>query len=96
MRNPHDIIIRPILTEKSVKGKDLYNKVTFEVAPDANKIEIKKAVEAIFKVKVKKVNTLNVKGKPKRFGLTEGRRKGYKKAIVTLYPGEKIEFFEGV
>ncbi len=96
MRDPYSILIRPILTEKSVRDKDLYNKVTFEVAPDANKIEIKKAVETIFKVKVRKVNTMRMKGKPVRFGMIRGRRKGYKKAVVTLYPGQKIEFFEGV
>ncbi len=96
MRDPHEIIKRPIITEKTTHMKEMYNKVVFEVAPDANKIEIKKAVEKIFGVKVKKVNTIKIKGKHVRFGNIKGKKKDIKKAIVTLYPGEKIEFFEGV
>jgi large subunit ribosomal protein L23 len=89
-----DIIIKPLITEKS---NDLIaeNKYTFVVAPKANKIEIRKAVEKIFKVKVLSVNTVNVLGKMKRMGKTQGRRPSYKKAIVKLAHGQTIEFFEG-
>ena len=95
MTDARDIIIRPLITEKS---NDLMseNKYTFKVSPNANKIEIKKAVEKIFKVKVLSVNTVNVLGKVKRMGKTSGKRSDYKKAIVKLAPGESIEFFEGV
>ena len=71
------------------------NKVTFKVVPTANKIEIRKAVEEIFKVKVLAVNTCRYEGKKKRLGRYEGKRSDWKKAIVTLAPGEKISFFEG-
>ncbi|MDR1701310.1 MAG: 50S ribosomal protein L23 [Sporomusaceae bacterium] len=90
-----DILIKPLITEKT---NDLMgeNKYTFVVRPDANKIEIRKAVEKIFKVKVLSVNTINILGKVKRMGRTQGKRSDYKKAIVKLAPGETIEFFEGV
>lgn len=93
MKNPADIIIKPLITEKSYSlvGQ---NKYTFVVAPDANKTEIKKAVEDLFKVKVLKVNTMNVQGKLKRVRHNTGYRSDYKKAIVTLRPGDKIEVFE--
>lgn len=92
----HDIIIRPIITEKSMLGA--VNKVyTFEVAKSANKIEIAKACEEAFKVKVAKVNTLNVRGRYRRQGRYEGYTKSWKKAIVTLTEDSKpIEFFEGM
>lgn len=92
----HDIIIRPIITEKSMIGA--VNKVyTFEVAKSANKIEIAKACEEVFKVKVAKVNTLSVRGKYRRQGRYEGYTKSWKKAIVTLTEDSKpIEFFEGM
>ncbi len=93
----HDIIIRPIITEKSMLGAA--NKVyTFEVAKSANKIEIAKACEEVFKVKVAKVNTLNVRGKFRRQGRNNGGyTKSWKKAIVTLKEDSKpIEFFEGM
>ena len=90
----YDIILRPIITEKS-SSHMVYNKYTFEVHPGANKVEIKKAVEEIFKVKVEKVHTVNIKPKPKRLGRFLGRSRRWKKAIVTLAPGERIEFFEG-
>ncbi len=92
----YDVIIRPILSEKSYDG--IQNKVyTFEVAKDANKTQIKMAVEEIFKVKVQKVNTMNLDGKLKRMGRTEGRRPAYKKAIVQLTADSKaIEFFESL
>ena len=93
----YDIIKRPIITEKSMSMTE-DKRYTFEVAKDANKIEIAKAVEEIFGVKVSKVNTLNMQGKKKRLGAQPaGRRKSWKKAMVTLTPDSKsIEFFEGM
>ncbi|SBW10671.1 50S ribosomal subunit protein L23 [uncultured Eubacteriales bacterium] len=93
----YDIVKRPIITERSMEGAEL-KKYTFEVAKSANKIEIAKAVEEIFGVKVAKVNTLNMQGKEKRTGsYPAGRRPSWKKAIVTLTEDSKtIEFFEGV
>ena len=93
----YDIIKRPIITEQSM-AETANKKYTFEVAKDANKIEIAKAVEEIFDVKVAKVNTLNMKGKIKRVGrFPEGRRASWKKAMVTLTADSKtIEFFEGM
>jgi large subunit ribosomal protein L23 len=96
MRPYSKVIIRPLLTEKNATLKENQNKVVFEVAPDANKIEIKKAVEEAFQVSVKSVNVLNVRGKLKRLGRKVGRRRDWKKAIVTLKEGSTIEFFEGV
>jgi large subunit ribosomal protein L23 len=93
MRNPEDIIIAPIITEKSYKLAQEQNKYTFKVHPDANKIEIKNAVEKLFKVKVTSVNTINVKPKRKRLGKFEGKTSSWKKAIVTLKEGDKIELF---
>lgn len=96
MKNPRDIIVRPIITERSMDDT-AFNKYTFEVATNANKIEIKEAVETIFDVKVEKVATMNMNGKVKRMGRFEGRRKNWKKAIVKLTADSKaIEFFEGV
>lgn len=91
-----DIILRPIITENSMDGiADL--KYTFEVAKDANKVEIKKAVEELFDVKVAKVNTINVDGKLRRYGRYEGYTASRKKAIVTLTEDSKtIEFFDGM
>ncbi|MBQ8000339.1 MAG: 50S ribosomal protein L23 [Ruminococcus sp.] len=92
----HDIIIRPIITEKSMIGAT-EKKYTFEVAKTAGKIEIARAVEEVFKVKVAKVNTVNVRGKYRRQGRSEGYTKSWKKAIVTLTADSKnIEFFEGM
>lgn len=90
----HDIIIRPVVTEKSSALMEL-NKYTFEVRRDVNKIQIRKAVEEAFKVKVLSVNTINVKSKPKRMGASVGRTRSWKKAIVSLPQGQRIEFFEG-
>ena len=90
-----DIIIRPVVTEKS-SGLMENNKYVFKVALSANKIEIKKAVEEIFKVKVVDVNTVRVKGKEKRMGRSVGRTSDYKKAIVQLAEGDSIEIFEGL
>lgn len=96
MRSPHDIIIKPIITEKSMNDM-AEGKYTFVVDKRANKTEIKNAIEQIFGVKVKKVNTMNMKGKVKRMGIHVGRRPNWKKAIVTLTSDSKgIEFFEGM
>ena len=96
MKEPYQIVRRPIVTEKSMSTAAL-SKYTFEVAPDSNKIEIGEAVEKIFNVKVTKVNTLTVKGKKKRQGrYPEGKTPDVKKAIVTLAPGQRIEIFEGM
>lgn len=97
MKNAYDIVIRPIITEQSMEQTD-NKKYVFEVARDAEKIEIKRAVEEIFGVKVSKVNTLNVKGKEKRTGhYPKGYTAAWKKAIVRLTDDSKtIEFFEGM
>lgn len=92
----HLLIKRPLVTEKSVAGAR-GGKYSFEVHPDANKIEIRKAVEEKFKVKVVKVNTVHIPGKTKRMGrFRPGRTAAWKKAIVTLAPGHKIPLFEGM
>lgn len=90
-----DVLIRPIITEKST-ALMAENKYTFLVPLKATKVEVRQAVEHIFKVKVVDVNTIRVLGKMKRMGKTQGKRSDYKKAIVKLAPGERIEFFEGV
>jgi len=97
MTQAYDIIKRPIISEQSM-GQTEMKRYTFEVAKNANKIEIAKAVEEIFGVKVAKVNTLNMQGKMKRMGNhPAGRRPSWKKAMVTLKPDSKsIEFFEGM
>ena len=96
MTNPHDIIIKPIVTEQSMAAMD-ENKYTFVVSKSANKTEIKKAVEAIFGVNVEKVNTLNYDGKVKRMGRSVGRTASFKKAVVKLTADSKeIEFFQGM
>ncbi len=96
MKDPREIILQPVMTEKSLLLKERNNQVTFWVHPEANKIEIKKAVETIFNVKVEKVQTIRVKGKPKRLWRYQGQRPLRKKAIVRLAPGETIEFFETI
>lgn len=92
----YEIIKAPLDTEKTNLQKELHNKVSFEVDPTANRVEIRKAVEKIFDVKVKSVRTMHVKGKIKRRGRILGQQKNWKKAIVTLMPGSRINFFEGV
>jgi large subunit ribosomal protein L23 len=109
MRAPQSIIKRPLLTEKSTtlretggadelfeEGEDYAQKIVFEVATDANKIEIRSAVQKLFNVQVTDVHTMVTQGKVKRVGRFLGRRPNRKKAIVTLRAGETIEFFEGV
>ena len=92
----YEIIRRPLITEKTSIQKENYNQVTFEVARRANRVEIRRAIEKIFKVNVSSVKTMQVKGKSKRRGRILGKRRDWKKAIVTLVPGERIDFFEGV
>jgi len=96
MKTAYDIIIKPIITEQSMEATE-EKKYVFQVATDANKIEIKKAVEEIFGVKVEKVNTIRMDGKEKRMGVHIGRRANWKKAMVKLTADSKtIEFFEGM
>jgi large subunit ribosomal protein L23 len=96
MRRAQDIVLKPIITEKSMAGIG-EKKYTFKVATDANKVEIAKAVEELFGVKVVKVNTINVNGHFKRMGRAEGYKADWKKAVVTLSEASKpIEFFEGM
>ncbi|MDD3840377.1 MAG: 50S ribosomal protein L23 [Clostridia bacterium] len=96
MRSPHDIVIRPVLTEKSYDQMD-EKKYTFIVDKKCNKIEIKEAIEQLFDVEVEKINTINMTGKFKRLGIHMGKRPDYKKAIVKLTEDSKaIEFFEGM
>jgi large subunit ribosomal protein L23 len=93
--NEYDIIIRPIVTEKSTLMKETSNQYAFEVARDANKIEIAKAIEQLFKVKVLAVRVMNMEGKKRRVGKSSGKRPDWRKAIVKLNPKDKISFFEG-
>ena len=96
MKAPQDIILKPVITEKSIDGLQV-GKYTFKVAKDANKLEIAKAVEKLFGVKVAKVNTVTVNGKLRRYGRFEGYTASWKKAIVTLAEDSKtIEFFDGM
>jgi large subunit ribosomal protein L23 len=95
MTNLRDVLIRPLITEKTNTGMQ-DNKYTFIVPLNANKVEIRQAVEAVFKVKVLDVNTIRVMGKIKRMGKNSGKRPDVKKAIVKVAPGQRIEFFEGV
>ncbi|KNF08021.1 50S ribosomal protein L23 [Gottschalkia purinilytica] len=96
MRSPHDIIIKPVVTEQSMSNMS-EGKYTFVVDKKANKTEIKNAIEKVFGVKVEQVNTMNMQGKMKRMGVHVGRRASWKKAIVTLTADSKgIEFFEGM
>jgi len=92
----YEIIRRPLITEKTNLQKEQFNQVSFEVDRRANRVQIKRAVEGIFKVRVAGVKTLQVRGKFKRRGKTLGKRRDWKKAVVRLMPGERIDFFEGV
>lgn len=94
MKTPYDVILKPVISEKSMDMAQ-EKKYTFKVAPNANKTEIKQAIEEIFDVDVKKVNVINMEGKVKRLGRTQGKRSDFKKAIVTLSQDSKeIEFFQ--
>ena len=92
MKNPNDIILSPVLTEKSSVMGEAQNKYVFSVSRDANKKEISRSVEELFKVKVEKVNTVTMRGKKKRVRFKEGKTPDWKKAIVTLKEGQKIDF----
>ena len=92
----YDTIIRPLITEKTSIQKEDFNQVSFEVDRRANRVEIRRAVEKIFNVRVADVRTMQIKGKVKQRGRIIGKRRDWKKAIVKLMPGERIDFFEGV
>ena len=92
----HEIIIRPLVTEKTSIQKEMHNQLSFEVDRRANRIEIKRAIESIFNVRVASVKTMQITGKTKQRGRIIGKRRDWKKAIVKLMPGERIDFFEGV
>src|SRR6185503_13865642 len=94
-RDPRRVLIRPLMTEKSMQQKEVLNTVAFRVRTDANKVEIRAAVESVFNVKVTAVRTASYEGKLKRMGRFQGRRADWKKAIVTLAPGHKIDLIEG-
>ncbi len=96
MKAYHHLIRGPIITEKTHSLREANNKLTLRVDVNANKIEIRKAIEVLFKVKVLAVNTIQMMGKKKRLGKSEGKRPDWKKAIVTLAPGEKIAGYEGL
>lgn len=90
----HAVLVQPLLTEKITALREKTNTVGFIVHPNANRVQIKQAVEALLKVKVEKVNVLNIRGKVKRLGRFSGRRSDWKKAFVTLKQGEKLEMYE--
>jgi len=92
----YDTIIRPLITEKTSIQKEDFNQVSFEVDRRANRVEIRRAVEKIFNVRVADVRTMQIKGKVKQRGRIIGKRRDWKKAIVKLMPGERIDFFDGV
>lgn len=94
MNDPRKIILHPLLTEKSIKMKEGERAIVFKVDIKANKIEIKKAIQKMFDVRVQDVRTMVVRGKVKRMGRFEGKRSNWKKAIVTLKEGETLEFLE--
>ena len=94
-RDPRSIVERPLITEKNQLLQDTENKYVFEVARDANKLEIKQAIEKIFDVRVESVRTMRMQGKLKRFGRFEGRRSNWKKAIIKLTDGDVIDLFTG-
>lgn len=96
IREPRSIVRRALVTEKGTRLREGHNGFLFEVARDANKIQVKQAIEAIFNVKVETVRTLRVHGKPKRLGRYAGHRPDWKKAVVTLKKGDSIDLFEQV
>lgn len=96
MRDPRHVILRPVVTERSTTQAEDSGKYTFIVDRAANKIDIKNAVQVLFEVKVKTVRTANFRGKLRRVGRSEGFKPAYKKAVVTLAEGERIDMYEGV
>lgn len=95
MKDLRQVVRRPLITEKGTLAKELNNQLIFQVDRRSNKVEIRQAVEQMFKVKVLKVRTVNCEGKKKRMGRIMGKRSDWKKAYVTLAPGQSVEFFEG-
>jgi large subunit ribosomal protein L23 len=95
MKNLYTIIKKPLFTEKGSNLKESHNKIIVEVSRDTNKVNIKKAIEEIFKVKVEKISTIKCPGKWKRYGRSIGKRPDRKKAVITLKKGEKLDFIEG-
>ena len=96
MKDPRSVIRKALITEKGTVLREVRNQYHFEVARDANKIDIKRAVEAIFSVKVASVRTQQMRGKVRRVGRSLGKRSDWKKAIITLKPDQKIELFEQI
>lgn len=96
MKDIYSVIKRPLFTEKGTAQKEAYNKILVEVAPGANKHEIKHAVETIFKVQIESIATIKKHGKQKRYGKFVGRTSDRKKAVITLKKGQKLDFIEGV
>ena len=96
MRDPRQVILRPVVTERSTTLAEDSGKYTFIVTKSANKIEIKNAIQSLFDVKVRDVRTANFRGKLRRVGRSEGHKAAFKKAIVTLVEGERIDMYEGV
>ena len=96
MRDPRTVVRKALITEKGTALRERQNQYHFEVARDANKIEIRHAIEAIFSVKVEHVRTMQMRGKVKRQGRYQGKRSDWKKAIITLQPEQKIELFEQI
>jgi large subunit ribosomal protein L23 len=95
VKDLRQVVRRPLITEKGTLAKEANNQLVFDVDRRSNKVEIRQAVEQVFKVKVLKVRTVNCEGKKKRMGRIMGRRSDWKKAYVTLAPGQSVEFFEG-
>ena len=93
--HPNEVLLAPVVSEKSYAQIEASNTYSFRIHPDAHKTQVRQAVEELFNVKVVKVNVSKVQSKPKRRGLNRGRRPGWKKAIVQLQPGDSIEIFEG-
>ncbi len=96
MKDPYQVILKPLLSEKGTRLKEEGNQYLFRVAKTANKVEIKRAIEQLFKVSVLEVRTAHVRGKVKRLGRFQGRQPDWKKAFATLKPGQSIELYEGV
>jgi large subunit ribosomal protein L23 len=96
MKDLHRVISSPLITEKGTLVNEQGNQFVFRVRPDANKVDIRRAIEVLFKVKVEKVRTLNYMGKSRRVGRALGQRPRWKKAYVTLAQGQRIDFFESV
>jgi large subunit ribosomal protein L23 len=96
MKGPYEVVLKPLLTEKGTRLKEEGNQYLFRVAKTANKVEIKRAIEQLFKVTVLEVRTVRLRGKVKRLGRFQGRRPDWKKAIATLKAGDSIELYEGV